>query len=256
MKKSKKIKILFCGARWLGINCLKELLKLKNLQIMGAVVPKKDEAVWWKDVVEEREVKKMGIPLLTWQEAEDSSFDLIFSVYHRYIFKKDTIDRTRLGIINLHPMPLPQYRGKNGPAHAIINHERRFGATLHYVNEDVDTGPIIDRIFVPIGKNDTGYTLYLRTQKSALLLFRNTIRSIIKAGLQGKRVPSTPQKERLAKYYSHDSLDNKEVDLSLNRKQVYDFVRALQFPPFEPAYFVYKGKRIHLTVDSGKIILE
>lgn len=46
--------------------------------------------------------------------------------------------------INFHPAPLPEYRGRNLCYHAIMNREKEFGATVHYMDENFDTGDIID----------------------------------------------------------------------------------------------------------------
>lgn len=44
---------------------------------------------------------------------------------------------------NFHPAPLPEYKGRNLCYHAIMNGEKEFGATLHYMDENFDTGDII-----------------------------------------------------------------------------------------------------------------
>lgn len=45
---------------------------------------------------------------------------------------------------NFHPAPLPAYKGRNLCYHAIMNGEEKFGASLHYMDENFDTGAIID----------------------------------------------------------------------------------------------------------------
>lgn len=44
---------------------------------------------------------------------------------------------------NFHPAPLPEYKGRNLCYHAIMNGETEFGASLHYMDENFDTGDII-----------------------------------------------------------------------------------------------------------------
>jgi len=53
----KKLKVMFCCARWLGIECLKLASKDKNIEIIGVNVPPSNREVWWKDVVDEKEIK-------------------------------------------------------------------------------------------------------------------------------------------------------------------------------------------------------
>lgn len=51
---------------------------------------------------------------------------------------------------NFHPAPLPEYKGRDLCYHAIMNGDRNFGATIHYMDEGFDTGDIIDVRRFPI----------------------------------------------------------------------------------------------------------
>lgn len=57
--------------------------------------------------------------------------------------------------INFHPAPLPDYKGRNLCYHAIMNNETFFGASVHYVDENFDTGRIIDVYLFDIDPGDT-----------------------------------------------------------------------------------------------------
>jgi phosphoribosylglycinamide formyltransferase 1 len=46
-------------------------------------------------------------------------------------------------VLNIHPSLLPKWPGAHAVADAFAAGERRFGATVHYVDEGVDTGPIV-----------------------------------------------------------------------------------------------------------------
>lgn len=69
--------------------------------------------------------------------------ELGFSVLGSHIYTPEEIEATPLGIVNLHLAPLPAYRGFYSFSHAIANGEEEFSVTLHYVDEGIDTGPII-----------------------------------------------------------------------------------------------------------------
>ena len=251
-----KLNILFCGARKLGIQCLDILMRTKYVNIVGVVVPRADDKKWWTDINEVREVRRRKKPLVLWNDAKEfKNLDLVVSVLHGQIFTDLFISRVKFGIINLHPAPLPEYRGKNGPAHAIINNERKFGATFHYVDVGIDTGPIIKKMLFNIGKQDTGFSVYQKTHLIAVKLFREEIPKVIRYALNGKRILSIPQDQTKAQYYSCHSIDNKEVDLNWEYEKIYNYVRALQFTPFEPAFFIYKNQKIHLQTINKKIII-
>jgi methionyl-tRNA formyltransferase len=258
MDNNDKLKVLFCGARWLGIECLKELMKYKkDAEIIGAIIPRKNEKVWWDDIIDENEVRKFRIKIMSWEKVEYlKKIDLVFSVLHGPIFRQSFIRRVKYGIINLHPAPLPYYRGCNGNAHAIINREKKFGTSLHYVDEGIDTGSIIETYWIKINTDDTGKSLYDRTHKLASKLFRDKLPIILKEAKKGKKLPSIPQNNRLTRYYPRTSLSDKEANMLWPKRRIYDFTRALQFPPFEPAFFKYKGKKIHLFAQKGQLVLK
>ncbi len=50
-----------------------------------------------------------------------------------------------LASLNIHPSPLPRYRGVDPVFHALWRGERRLGVTLHRLDEAFDTGPILDQ---------------------------------------------------------------------------------------------------------------
>ena len=248
----RKLSIGFAGARWLGINCLSYLNGLNGVEITRVCFPKKDENVWWKDLVDEDELKKMGFRITPWSKWHGFEFDLVFSVLHGRIFKNFHLQKSRHGVVNLHPAPLPQYRGCNSYAHAIMNGDRNYRVTMHYVDDGIDDGPIIGQNIIKMEKRDTGFSLYQKSQISALKLFKQLAPKIVNSAIGGKLMESRVQDETRANYYKRDSLSNKEVDLSWERRKLYNFIRALDFPPFEPAYFLLNGEKIYIPKRPGE----
>ena len=62
-------------------------------------------------------------------------------------------------MINIHPSLLPLYRGLHTHERAIAAGDTEGGCTVHYVTTELDDGPIIAQVRVPILKNDTAQTL-------------------------------------------------------------------------------------------------
>lgn len=251
--KGKKLKIGLTGARWLGVECLKFLSSLSDVEISHVCFPKRDDKVWWKDVIDEEEVEKLGYRITQWEKWDNLNFDLVFSILHGKIFKKNHLENSRFGIINLHPAPLPEYRGCNSYAHAIINGDKIYRVSLHYIEERIDSGKIIGEKTLPIKIEDTGKDLYDRAQKVALELFVKNVPLILKNALSGKLTRARVQDESHARYYPRTSLNNKMVDLKKPPIEIYNFVRALDFPPFEPAFTLISGKKIYLTAKIPRI---
>ncbi len=65
-------------------------------------------------------------------------------------------------LINIHPSLLPKYPGLNTHQQAIDNGDREAGATVHFVNTDLDAGPAIIQAATPVEKHDTARSLAAR----------------------------------------------------------------------------------------------
>jgi methionyl-tRNA formyltransferase len=75
--------------------------------------------------------------------------DLILSYTLPYRIPPEVTALPRHGAVNLHPAPLPAYRGPN-PARMIYNGESTLGVTLHRTAEDFDTGAILSQHVAPM----------------------------------------------------------------------------------------------------------
>jgi methionyl-tRNA formyltransferase len=66
----------------------------------------------------------------------------------------DAIAVPRLGVLNGHPSPLPRYRGPNPLGWAVRNGDAELGFTFHFMDAEIDTGPILLQGAAPIGADD------------------------------------------------------------------------------------------------------
>ena len=71
------------------------------------------------------------------------------------IFKQSIISLPELGIISCHAGKLLLYRGRNVLNWVLINDEKEFGITVHYIDEGIDTGDIIIQKSFQIKDTDT-----------------------------------------------------------------------------------------------------
>jgi folate-dependent phosphoribosylglycinamide formyltransferase PurN len=65
-------------------------------------------------------------------------------------------------MINIHPALLPAFKGLDTHARALATGVRLHGATVHYVVPEMDSGPIIAQVAVPVMDDDTADTLAAR----------------------------------------------------------------------------------------------
>lgn len=77
--------------------------------------------------------------------------------------------------INFHPAPLPEYGGRNVAYHAIMNGEKFFGATIHYMDGTFDTGDIIEVARFPILESHTAGDIAQMARDLCFELFKKYI---------------------------------------------------------------------------------
>ncbi|MBT3476210.1 phosphoribosylglycinamide formyltransferase [bacterium] len=93
-------------------------------------------------------------------------------------------------VINLHPSLLPAFTGLHAPRQAVDYGAKFSGCTVHYVDEGIDTGPIITQGLVEIDDNDTEETLIEKIHKKEHEILPKAIQLISedKCILNGRRV--------------------------------------------------------------------
>ncbi len=79
--------------------------------------------------------------------------------------------RPSRGVLNLHPSYLPYNRGWHTPTWAILDGTPA-GASLHYVDESLDTGDIVCQRHAVIDPADTAHTLYAKLKKLEVEVFK------------------------------------------------------------------------------------
>jgi len=93
-------------------------------------------------------------------------------------------------ILNIHPALLPSFPGTHGPGQALSYGVRFSGCTVHFLDEGVDTGPIIVQAVVPVYDEDTVETLAARILVQEHRIYPMAIRLFFsgKLKIEGRRV--------------------------------------------------------------------
>jgi len=92
------------------------------------------------------------------------------------IVKKPLIDAFPNRIMNIHPALLPSFPGLHGQKQAIEYGVKISGCTVHFVDEGMDTGPVIIQAAVPVYHDDTEETLSERILKLEHKIYPEAIR--------------------------------------------------------------------------------
>ncbi len=124
---------------------------------------------------------------------DENKVDLILLIGYMRIISPWFVSRYKNRIINIHPSLLPKYAGgidRDVHAEVLKNKEKITGATLHFVDESVDGGPIIMQKQVKIEKNETVDSLKEKVQKAEQEIILKAIDLFDKGRIrvEGKRV--------------------------------------------------------------------
>jgi methionyl-tRNA formyltransferase len=112
------------------------------------------------------------------RQLEKLNLDVIISVSQPQIIKKKLLAVPKLGIINVHPGMLPKYRGPAPYFWALMNDEPYFGLTTHYMDEEIDNGPILLQKLIPISPKDSYNSLTKKTMEEVPAIILETLEKI------------------------------------------------------------------------------
>jgi len=148
---------------------------------------------------------------------------------------------------------VPKYRGAPPGFWELWNSEKKAGVTIHFVDEGVDTGPIIDQQTVPIFEYDNLLSLQAKLGEVSLTLYPNAIRQI--AAGNNKRVI---QECDAGKQYSFPTLEQRiQLWLKIARRQfnIVKFVKTVLKAILTPMTLLAIAWKDHLLMANGKGIL-
>jgi len=176
------------------------------------------------------------------------NIDLVISYLFWKRIKKPLIDLPRIGCINFHPAPLPDFKGVFDYNFAIYENLHSWGVSAHYVNEDFDSGDIIRVFRFDIDpKKETTFSLEQKSQQFLYHLFESVIDNICETGAlpryrnEGGRYINASDFEKLRQINladTHDEIDRK--------------IRASWYPPYNGAFIEVNGKKY--TVINEQIL--
>ena len=151
------------------------------------------------------------------------------------------------GTINLHGSLLPDYRCAAPLNWAIINGDRKTGATTFFIEKEIDTGNILDKVEIEITKNMNVGDLHDRLMLKGADLLVHTINNIG----QGK-VTGIPQAELMTEKIKEAPKifkDTCRIDWSKSNSEVHNHIRGLS--PYPAAWSVLidsAGKELGLKL--------
>jgi phosphoribosylglycinamide formyltransferase 1 len=106
------------------------------------------------------------------------SVDIVVCAGYMHLLRPTFLERFDR-IVNTHAAPLPEFPGAHPIEDVLAAGVRQTAATVHYVDEGVDTGPVIAAEPVPVREDDTVETLRARVQAVEHRLLPQAVRELI-----------------------------------------------------------------------------
>lgn len=220
----------FADGPW-SHRALDKILDCVELQVIF-IVGRYDRA----DPVLREYAERLGIPFYLHPNVNAPDFaeiigrhevDVNVSMSFNQILKSGIITSAPKGFINCHAGALPYYRGRNILNWALINGEKQFGVTVHYINEGIDTGEIILQQFAEITDNDDYGTLLMKAidlcstllPEALLLIARDEVTRTSQATIHP-----------VGFYCSQRKNGDEWIDWNLSSQRIHNLIRAVTIP--------------------------
>lgn len=126
--------------------------------------------------------------ILNW--LEEMEIELLILAGYMRVLSKRFIRRFPYPIVNIHPSLLPAFPGLNAQQQALEYGAKISGCTVHFVDEGMDTGPIILQEAVPVFEEDDALTLAERILTVEHEIYPEAVRLIAlgRVKCQGRKV--------------------------------------------------------------------
>jgi methionyl-tRNA formyltransferase len=177
--------------------------------------------------------------------------DILVSAWYGYILKPEVLAIPHRGCVNLHPAYLPYNRGKFPNVWSILEGTPA-GATIHYMDEGIDTGDVIMRKRVDVDASDTGASLYEKLEAATVEVFQEAW-PLLREGT-APRVPQADLPGHPTFHLARDveRIDAISLDATYSAEELLNLLRARTFAPHPAAYFEADGRRIYVRVELSE----
>ncbi len=188
------------------------------------------------DLILKKKAKEIGVDFIlekninsnkVYEKLIQYNCDLFVSMSFNQIFKKSIFNIPKFGTINCHAGKLPLYRGRNVLNWVLINDEKEFGITVHYVDDGIDTGDIIIQETFQINEDDNYQTLLQKAYEECPKILLKSLFKIKKF-----EVKATPQinKGESFMYCSKRVEGDEIINWDSDSREIFNFIRALTSP--------------------------
>ena len=219
-----------------------DLLVERGADVVAVVAPEPDR--WTREPQRlDLAARRHGLRLLSDDDLyarPPEDVDVLVSFLYWRLIREPLISLGRIGCLNFHPAPLPDFRGLGGYNVAVLEGLREWGVSCHFVDERFDTGDLVEvERFAIEPDAHTALSLDLESGERLVGLFGRVLERL----LAGEELPREPQGP--GRYVSREEFERLRVVRpgdDLGRK-----LRAFWYPPHPGAVLEVEGRRVTLV---------
>lgn len=240
----KPLKIVFFGTPEFAKTSLETIHQSKH-KIVG-VVTVADKASGRGQKITQSPVKMYAVdqnlPVFQPEKLRNAEFlqvikDLeadVFVVVAFRMMPKILFEMPRLGTFNLHASLLPDYRGAAPINFAIINGEKKTGATTFFINEKIDEGNILLQEEMEVFPNENAGSLHNRLMEMGAKLVVKTLDGLSEGNIVEKPQPNVEVPKNAFKIFKEDT----KIDWNESSEAIHNFIRGMS--PYPCAFTTLK----------------
>ena len=147
-------------------------------------------------VISSRGLEREAYDKLVVAALQEKRVDLVCLAGYMRLLSPQFVAAFRNRILNIHPSLLPAFPGLEAQRQALEHGAKFSGCTVHFVDENLDAGPIVLQACVPIEDNDTPETLAERILREEHRIYTEAVRIVLEERfrVEGRRVLILPEK--------------------------------------------------------------
>ena len=242
----KSLNIIFAGTPDFAAQHLKAILNSQHNVIAVYTQPdkpagrgKKLQASPVKQLAEQNNISVYQPKSLRKEEAQSElkalNADVMVVVAYGLILPKAVLDAPRLGCLNVHGSILPRWRGAAPIQRSIWAGDAQTGVTIMQMDEGLDTGDMLHKVYCDILPTETSTSLYNKLAELAPSALIDVLDN-----LENGKFIAEKQDDSQSNYAEKLSKEEAQLDWSLSAMQLERNIRA--FNPWPIAYFSTEDK--------------
>ena len=245
------MRVVFMGTPDFAVGTLEEIVKAGH-EVVGVVTqpdkPKGRGKTLMPTPVKEAALK-YEIPVFQPKKVREAEFvetlkelapEVIVVAAFGQIITKEILEMPKYGCINVHASLLPAYRGAAPIQWAVINGDKESGVTIMQMDEGLDTGDMIEKVVVPLEKDETGGSLFDKLSMAGAKLCVEVLQKLE----DGTAVREKQPKESTTPYASMIDKKMGNIDWTKSAKEIEQLIRGLN--PWPSAYTKLQGKTLKI----------